>query len=390
MGLLSTGIGRKGVWEKWTSNPVIVDEIDGVTCLVCPLTEEESRYLSIAPSRNIRSPHETFPIEFFNHELRKINPRNDKEVAEFCSKWGTFHSPVGESWNTCLNFVSPTIGGRAQETLLFRALKEAHLSCSTYKEFKECALESLLLDIEKTVGPEQSTANRVFWTQEAEAIADSAYLQFYHADESPLRLIIGMEEVRRALTTLQEIAYFLPAFDRALSLEDIFSDIGIWKIQGNSTYSPALLALAHRNENNRPEELLKNLNIWFEQMTTYFGGFLWPIAKRPLMGANGAKPHLPSTLLAGKPGNLSLFGIQEAICLQLYLEINDSTPWHRCHYSKCGIYFKYQRSNFSDGYLGKEARSDVKYCCRNHSVYATRPNSGLAKAMKETERLNDN
>lgn len=412
---IAVNAAKSGDWPGWTVYPVVRGEIETGKSGSIPFfievtdverlpyddersgdvvlsTDNGSSSISIVvpPKREMRKGQTVrgLPLEFFCHELAPSHmngeppswKRTGVNLNDLNSllRWGVLHAPALSSWESFLAFRSRSVN----KTLLDRMLD------AVPGRRKRRQLELLRKEYERRawvyVGEENwgSYEDRDMWPSIGRAVGTSEYVrqELYALGGDTIAWAggaISEEEVRLSYALALESTGFLSIVDGARSCEEFYGrardlyrelDEGVQGIGA----SPLLARLGRALEGANEWRLALGdpsfsimASDWAVDMRSYVNGFLWPLrGSEPLEvvspRSKGAQKNIPD----------GLFGLSEALFIQLYNELGDGNGWQQCRY--CGRWFKYQRTNGEPVYLTTNKRSGTQFCSKSHAVLDSR------------------
>lgn len=449
MGILDKNFFDDALWTSiyWRVLPFERGEIDGIPYLAeirgygSPGTKTFNR-IEDGKREPTNDKINGLPTEFFNHELKDIDSRDDDQIVQFCSKWGIFCSPYFNSYSRFLEssdkqyssalqqyaknqsahlskiesaiaILSKTQNSEANPlaaikhaTKVLLGQEKPEIDRTPFADFRESKMNDIRRETSNLACNPHDCPVAEYLSDECEAVIKSLYLQteftqtdiqetFIDAYDVHPGNIISLDEVRCVLEKLQDIAHIFPIMDAFESTNEILFEITkLIVVDKAPIHSEALHQIAARvivasngilptklqdadfrfDESNDP---IPDLNAWTDSAIRYFNMCISPIFRNAIRSRNSdIFPHFD---------NSGPFSLQNAICIQLYFELDDNVDWVRCSYSKCNRLFKYQRYSPLPHYYQEGRKSRTKYCCRNHSIYASR--QSLREAQKTARSL---
>ena len=346
---INKGLPVQDKWASWKVYPVSHVEYKGIPCLV-----EDA---SVEPKVI-----EGLPTEFFGHELADVDAMNDEELIEFVQTWGVPHNPYFDSWSefvalrnkkTPLDVVRDVFKGGIRSILY----KSSDLE-STKKILTTEAYERHFDD--RWWG---EYGEKLFWANEAEAVAQSKFVQNHRRHGKNEGGIIALEEVRHSVINLQEITRVFSYIDGFDSEEEILAQIAKDYEAGKPTFSGYIETIGGGLD------CFEKVCAWGVEAGRYLTGFLEPLTWSLI---NVYSTETSKCNIGSFFNGADRFGLTEAIAIQFYYELADGNPWQTCGYDNCNKYFKYQRQNTKPVYLTPKKRSGTGFCCKSHSVMENR------------------
>ena len=380
MGLLSKNIRRDDIWSPWTSYPMAMGEFRGIKYLVQVLG-----YYAANPTG-----HYGLPVEFFNHELTDLDIANDEQIANFCSQWGPVFCPFLGSPARFDESKTRFESNELLEEAITNQIKDKE---GPREKICKKLVESKMIEFELKRNPEYFHARfqkeiekeaslNLLSRKEIDAVAKSAYLQTQLFEEDlagkfegtgtyPGK-IISLDEVRCVLEMMQSIAQVFPMLDSQSSTQEVIAALetiantpeGRCPEISRKVSSIRLQSKAGANDEEILESQVKELNSWLDIALCYFNECLWPLHKKAL--------RTDDEDLSRRTDSTIGLSLQNAICMQLYFELDDENEWHECAYPKCNRIFKYQRYSSTPLYYPKGLHGGALYCCKKHTTYANR------------------
>lgn len=436
MGILDTNFFQDSFWDTklWRVVPLEIGEIDGITYLA-EVRGDGSAGMKMASG---------IPTEFFNHELKSVDTCNDDQIVQFCSKWGILCSPYFNSYSRFIESSNEQYSSALQQyaerqdvhlfrmkaaiAILSKALntesggsylaaimhavrvlrgqQEPESDREDYSGFRKSKLSAIRSEAARHTYNPYGYLGPDYLHDECEAVVKSLFLQteftqtdiratFIDAYDINPGNIISLDEVRCVLEKLQDIAYIFPIMDAYESIDEILFEVTkLIVVEKAPIHSEALQQVATRviaaNDGVLPanskvanfrfdksNDPIPGLNAWMGSAIMYFEECISPIYRNAMLSKD---PEILPYFT-----NVGYFTLQNAICIQMYFELDDNAEWVRCSYSKCNRLFKYQRYSSTYHYCQEGRKSKTKYCCRNHNIYANRQN--LREAQKTAHSL---
>ncbi len=353
--VINKGLPIQSRWPSWKVYPVSLVEYKGIDCLIEDMSAEPKAI-------------EGLPTEFFCHELAAVDAMNNEELIEFVQTWGVPHNPYFDSW-------PEFVASRSKKTPL-DAVKDIFKGGIRSILYKGSDLDStkkiLTTEAYERHFDERWWGNReeqLFWAHEAEAVAQSKFVQNHRKHEKNEGGTIALEEVRHSIINLQEITRIFSYIDGFDSEEEILAQIAKDYKTGKPTFSGYIKSIGSGLD------CFEKVCGWAVEAGRYLTGYLEPLTWS-LISIRSTETSKCN--IGAFPNESDRFGLTEAIAIQFYYELGDGSPWQTCGYSNCNKYFKYQRQNTKPVYLTPKKRSGTGFCCKSHSVMENRRLNNLA------------